>query len=61
MTARELWQNIMHYKEFDRMPVIHWSDWDETRERWIKEGIPAELNEHEYFNAVPQYVVVRVM
>ena len=58
MTARELWQNIMNYGEFDRMPVIHWQGWDETRQRWIKEGLPPDVNEHEYFNAVPHFVFV---
>ena len=45
MTTRELWQNIMHYGEFDRMPVVHWAGWPETRERWISEGMPADADE----------------
>ena len=58
MTTRELWLNIMHYKEFDRMPVIHWGGWGETRKCWIEEGIPEDIPEHEYFNASPlQYPV----
>ena len=60
MTTRELWQNIMHYGEFDRMPVIHWQGWDETRERWIKEGMPPDVDECEYFNGVPQSAGVEV-
>lgn len=46
---RELWRNIMFYGEFDRMPPLHWGGWPETRERWIKEGMPADVSEHEYF------------
>ena len=53
MTTRELFNSIMHYGEFDRMPVIHWGGWTETRERWIAEGMPADVDEHEYFNAAP--------
>jgi len=53
MTTRELFQAIMSYGEFDRMPVIHWRGWDETRRRWIAEGLPEDVSEHEYFDAVP--------
>ena len=60
MSTRELWQSIMRYGEFDRMPVIHWKGWDETRERWIKEGMPSDADEHKYFNAVPHWVSVGV-
>jgi uroporphyrinogen decarboxylase len=42
------------------MPVIHWKEWDETRERWIKEGMPTDVNEHKYFNAVPMWTGVWV-
>ena len=52
MTYRKLFQNVMYYGEFDRMPVIHWSCWQETRERWHKEGMPEGVNEHKYFDAV---------
>ena len=60
MTTRELWQRIMHYGEFDRMPVVHWTGWKETRARWIAEGMPADANEHEYFGAVPMWTWVGV-
>jgi uroporphyrinogen decarboxylase len=53
MTTRELWQHIMHYEAFDRMPVIHWAGWEETRRRWLSEGLPEDVGEHEYFNAQP--------
>lgn len=55
MTPRELWQNIMWYKGHDRMPVIHWAGWTETRERWVNEGMPEDADEREYFGAVPPY------
>ncbi|MFP4381957.1 MAG: uroporphyrinogen decarboxylase family protein [Candidatus Sumerlaeia bacterium] len=53
MTYRELWNEIMYYGEFDRMPVIHWKGWPETEERWREEGMPEGVNAHEYFGAVP--------
>ena len=65
MQTRELWQNIMHYGEFDRVPVVHWAGWPETRERWIREGMPGDLGddieaEREYFGAVPHWFWVGV-
>ncbi|MEI6219029.1 MAG: hypothetical protein WCP86_09020, partial [bacterium] len=53
MTTRDLWQSIMHYGRFDRMPVIHWGGWAETRQRWISEGMPANADEHQFFNTEP--------
>ena len=61
MTYRELFNEIMFYGEFDRMPVIHWTGWPETRERWLKEGLPADKSEHEFFNAVPMWTGVGVV
>ena len=62
MNTRELWQNIMNYGSFDRMPVIHWAGWPETRERWVREGMPADVRERDdekkYFDAVPFLHVV---
>ena len=60
MSTRELWQNIMHYGEFDRMPVIHWGGWEETRRRWLSEGLPENVSEHEYFGAQPMSAGVNV-
>jgi len=51
ISARELWRNIMYYREFDRMPVFHWLGWPETYERWYKEGLPRDIDEHVYFNS----------
>ena len=36
MTPRELWQHIMFYEDFDRMPVVHWETLPETRDRWLQ-------------------------
>jgi len=51
MTSRELFHNIMHYGEFDRMPVYHWTGWHETIERWHREGLPEGAEEREFFHA----------
>ena len=53
MTYRELFQQIMHYGDFDRMPVLHWTGWEETMERWYAEGLPRDVGQHEFFNAQP--------
>jgi uroporphyrinogen decarboxylase len=53
MTYRELFREIMHYGSFDRMPVLHWTGWAETMERWYAEGLPRDVNPHEYFNTTP--------
>jgi len=55
VTTRELWQLIMHYGDFDRLPVIHWTGWEETLERWYGEGMPRDVDAHEYFDAVPNW------
>lgn len=58
MNYRELFKEIMFYGRFDRMPVLHWTGWGETRERWLKEGLPADRSENEFFNASPLWAGV---
>jgi len=53
MTPRELFVNIMNYSDFDRMPILHWGGWRETRQRWIEEGMPPDVPENVYFGAAP--------
>ncbi|MDD3927895.1 MAG: uroporphyrinogen decarboxylase family protein [bacterium] len=60
MTIRETWNNIMHYGAFNRMPAAHWAGWPETRERWIREGMPADADEHQFLGAVPHWKFVGV-
>ncbi|MHC4915766.1 MAG: uroporphyrinogen decarboxylase family protein [Planctomycetota bacterium] len=55
MTHRELWNRIMFYGEFDRMPVVHWTGWPETLERWRGEGLPEGADQHDFFNASPMW------
>lgn len=58
MTTRDLWREIMFYGAFNRMPVIHWAGWDETHERWIKEGMPELVDPQEYFQAAQPWRIV---
>lgn len=51
MNQRDLFNNIMHYGEFDRMPVWHWTGWPETMERWYSEGLPRDADPLVYFDA----------
>ncbi len=55
MTNRELFYNIMHYGSFDRMPVIHWTGWPETLERWYGEGLPRDKNIHDVLGTKPHW------
>lgn len=60
MSMRDLWLNIMHYGDFDRMPVLHWTGWTETMERWYAEGLPRDVNVHQFFNTTPHWTGVGV-
>lgn len=51
MDSRTLFHNIMHYENFDRMPVYHWAGWTETNERWYGEGLPRDVIQNVWFNA----------
>ncbi len=53
MTHRDLWKNILQYRSFDRMPVLHWKGWPETNERWHQEGLPKDADEHQFFQTIP--------
>ena len=50
MTTRELFNEIMFYGEYDRMPVYHWTGWAETNAEWAKD-IPEGMSQHQFFNA----------
>jgi len=53
MTSRRLFQEIMFYGDFDRMPVWHWAGWPETEKEWEEQGLQPGQNRHEYFRAEP--------
>jgi len=58
VTNRELFHEIMFYGDFDRMPVVHWTGWTETMERWYSEGLPRDANVHEFFGTTPHWTGV---
>jgi hypothetical protein len=37
-TNRERLNAILHYQDYDRMPIMHFGFWQETLEKWVKEG-----------------------
>jgi uroporphyrinogen decarboxylase len=59
-TYRQLWQSIMHYGEFDRMPVVHWTTWPEAHLEWLQQGLPENVSHHQYLNASPMWSGVPV-
>jgi uroporphyrinogen decarboxylase len=58
MSYRQLFLDIMNYREFDQMPVIHWDIWPETRERWIAEGMPRDVEQFEFLGVGPRWCFV---
>ncbi len=49
MTNRERAMNILHYKEADRMPAVHFGYWNELLWEWAEQGkIPRHLAERWY-------------
>lgn len=38
MTTRERCMNILHYKDTDRMPAVHFGYWSELLEEWAEQG-----------------------
>jgi len=58
MDDHERFLALMHYQDFDRMPVVHWDVWSETQERWIAEGMPEDADVWEYLGAVPRWSFV---
>jgi len=38
MNDRERTQAILHYEDYDRLPLVHFGFWDETPYKWAAEG-----------------------
>ncbi len=38
MTHRERVKAILHYQDYDKMPVVHFGYWTETLQKWADEG-----------------------
>ena len=47
MTNRENAMNILCYRAYDKLPVVHFGFWNETLDKWVAEGhlAPHEKNE----------------
>lgn len=56
MNYGTLFCEIMHYGNFDQMPVVHWDVWPETRELWIKEGFPSDQGVFSFLEALPPWL-----
>ncbi len=55
MTPKERFVNTLQFKAVDRVPNLEIGLWGQTRERWIREGAPADLDGcflagNKYFN-----------
>ena len=48
MNNRERMQAIMHYRDYDRMPVVSFGYWHETLTKWRVEGHVAPEEEKGY-------------
>lgn len=49
MTNRERAMNILHFKQADRMPAVHFGYWPELLQEWAEQGkIPEELARDNY-------------
>lgn len=44
MNHRERTMAVLHYQEYDRLPVVHFGFWDDTLDKWAAEG---HITEHE--------------
>ncbi len=57
MTSRERFLRTMHFEDVDRPPLWTMGPWSETLRRWYKEGLPVEIDPHEFFgyDDVPLY------
>ncbi|MBD3241278.1 MAG: hypothetical protein GF331_11880 [Chitinivibrionales bacterium] len=46
MNARDRFQAVMQFGDFDRLPVVEWAGWwDKTIERWHAESLPRSLDD----------------
>jgi hypothetical protein len=53
MNYRERFVRIFHHEKVDRIPDYEFGVWDQTYERWHKEGLPAEIKG--VWDVIPEY------
>ncbi|MGD8238031.1 MAG: uroporphyrinogen decarboxylase family protein [Armatimonadota bacterium] len=59
MTTRERFLKCMSFEPVDRPPNFEMGAWGQTRERWIGEGMPAEIADEITFHGMPFFGVER--
>jgi hypothetical protein len=50
MNNRERSMAILNYKDYDRLPVVHFGYWNETLDKWAKEGHITEEEARGWFD-----------
>lgn len=58
MTNRERFNAIMHYENYDRVPVVHFGYWNETLDKWYHEGHLTEEEAHNWYDGSPMDKVI---
>jgi hypothetical protein len=53
MNNRERALAVLHYEEYDRLPVVHFGFWQETLERWAREDHLSEDEAHTWNDGNP--------
>ena len=48
MNNRERVKAILHYENYDKMPIVHFGYWNELLEKWYNEGHLTEQEAHTY-------------
>ena len=56
MNNRERFRAIMHYEDYDRMPVLDFGCWPETLDKWLAEG---HITEEERYHAPTYHVMMK--
>jgi len=54
MTNRERTMAVLNYKDYDRLPIVHFGFWNETLEKWHSEGHISE-DEATYYGDNNEY------
>ena len=49
MNQKQRFMNTLKYKTFDRVPFMEIGVWEQTREEWIKQGMPEDAMEDDLF------------
>ncbi|HET6487029.1 MAG TPA: uroporphyrinogen decarboxylase family protein [Spirochaetia bacterium] len=60
MSRREAWKAVMEYGELSEVPALWWDPWDETRERWTTEGMPAGVDPHAALGTIRFWINLEV-